>query len=442
MLTGTGSLSLRKSDLENQKVPAVGFIKTTFAHKATAGQTGINLTSLTLPTEMSTNGFSNPPTSQLTNAQLLFHKNNLTLVSSARGLLQQGLSYTVATSTQINFLGFTALEGEIFTGTIDYTAQTGIKVVDASPINATGTLAATTTDFNVGVPFKVGQYSTTQIGAVLVFVDGIIQFRNTGNSSVTLDGNYREVDAGGGLGTIIRFNVADPTNARNILVVSNGLLSERPDGSMMAVIENVNGQLQNMAPYVAALAGQTTATVLGAAPSNVDLKSFGDRVVTLETSYPARKVTGDTSGTVVPAGYIGERVFASTSSTYSASTTLTTYSDVTGLSITITAGVWHLYAILPLQMTWQSGSGTATAVGFIRKSDNTNIVAAPGVSINSGGGPLITGTASMSTIVSISATTTYKASVAAFAVNGSPVINVLNCYGGLGEATIYAIRIA
>jgi hypothetical protein len=306
MLTGTGSLSLRKSDLENQKVPAVGFIKTTFAHKATAGQTGINLTSLTLPTEMSSNGFSNPPTSQLTNAQLLFYKNNLTLVSSARGLLQQGLSYTVATSTQINFLGFTALEGEIFTGTIDYTAQTGIKVVDASPINATGTLAATTTDFNVGVPFKVGQYSTTQIGAVLVFVDGIIQFRNTGNSSVTLDGNYREVDAGGGLGTIIRFNVADPTNARNILVVSNGLLSERPDGSMMAVIENVNGQLQNMAPYVAALAGQTTATVLGAAPSNVDLKSFGDRVVTLETSYPARKVTGDTSGTVVPAGYIGE----------------------------------------------------------------------------------------------------------------------------------------
>lgn len=350
MINGTGSLSLRKQDLENQKIPAVGFVKTAFAHKASAGATGFNLASLTIPPEMTANGFSNPPTSQLTGAQLLFYKNNLTLTSSARGLLQQGLSYTIASSSQINFIGFTALAGEIFTGTIDYTAQTGVKVVDARPINATGTLAATTTDFNVGTPFKVAQYSTTQIGGVMVFLDGVLQFRNTNNSSTTLDGNYYEVDAGGGLGTIIRFNLADPDNTRNVLVVSNGLLSERPDGSMMATIESIQGQVNNMAGYVASATGNSTTTVLGAAPSNVDLKAFGDRVLTLEqnrartdltntfTAY--QQIPGRTDGNPVSTGYLGEII--SSNSVIALSTTSTQFFNA--FSQAMQPGRWLVFA--------------------------------------------------------------------------------------------------
>jgi len=231
---------------------------------------------------MSANGFTNPSAAQVTSANLLFYKNNLTLVSSARGLLISSMAYVVASSSQINFIGFTALDNEVFTGTIDYTAITGVKVVDARPINATGTLTAATTDFNVGIPFRVGQYGTTQIGSVLVFLDGVLQFRNSSNSSVTLDGNYYEVEAGSGLGNIIRFNTVDLTNDRSVMVIGNGTLSERPDGSMMAVIEAVQGQVNNAAIYVAALAGTTTTAVLGAAPSNVDLKSFGDKVSTLQ----------------------------------------------------------------------------------------------------------------------------------------------------------------
>lgn len=281
MINGTGSVSLRKKDLENQKIPTVGFQKTVFAHKATNGATGINLAALTTPTELTSLGFSQPSVGELQNANLLFYRNNLKLVSSLRGQLVDFLSYTVSGSTQITFQGFTAAAGEIFVGTIDYNAVTGVKVVDATPTIATGTLTALTRDFNSGTPFKVGTYPTTQVGSVLVYLDGMQQFRNTGNSSTVLDGNYYEVDAGGGLGVIIRFNQAD-TVARSVLVVSNGLVSERPDGSMMATIEGVQGQINNLATYVAAAVGQPLTTVLGGAPSNVDLKAFGDRVLTLE----------------------------------------------------------------------------------------------------------------------------------------------------------------
>lgn len=281
MINGTGTISLRKSDLSNQKIAASGQKRTVFAHKASAGATGISLNSLTIPTEMSSIGFVNPSASDLANLNLLFNRSNLILVSSARGLLMDYVSYSVAGSTQINFNGFTALEGEIFTGIIQIMAQ-GARVVDASPIIATGTLAATTTDFNVGTPFELGKYSSQQVGAVLVFLDGVQQFRNTGNQASPADGNYYELSAGAGLSTVIRFNQVDLTNDRNILVLSNGLLAERPDGSMMAIIEAVNGKLNNMATYVAALAGVSTTTVQGAAPTNPDLKAFGDKVTTLQ----------------------------------------------------------------------------------------------------------------------------------------------------------------
>ena len=317
MIQGSGNTSLRKQDLENQRIPAVGFQKTYAAHKATAGQTSINLTALTLPPEMAANGLTNPSTATLQAANLLFYRKNLTVTSSLRGRLIDQLSYTVATSTSISLLGFTASEGEIFTLNIDYVSTGSARVVGASITPASGTIAIGTTDFNTGTPFKVGQNSSSQVGAVLFFVDGVLQTRNTGNSSTTLDGNYYEVDAGGGLGVILRLNQA-ATQTLNVLVISNGILYERPDGSMLATIENVNGQLQTMATYVAAATGQTTTTVLGAAPSNVDLKAFGDRVFSLEqnrartdlanTWTVSQSLLGDTSGAAIVAGRVGEAV--------------------------------------------------------------------------------------------------------------------------------------
>jgi len=286
---------------------------------------------------------------------MMFYRNNLTLVSSLRGRLMDFLSYTLASNTQINFIGFTALDGEIFTGTLDYSTTDGVQVVDADPIGATGLLLANTTDFNVGVPFTVNKYPGRQFGDVMVFLDGWQQFRNTGNSSTNLDGNYYEVDAGNGLGTIIRFNVTDPQN-RNVLVSSNGLVATRPTGSMMAVIEAAQGQINNMASYVAALAGQTVTTILGASPSNVDLKAFGDRVfsienrvTSLETTYASSTVYGITKGGQLPSnlgiaaiadGFIGRTysIFTLSPQALTSGVTTTLYTQV------LPPGKWVIHA--------------------------------------------------------------------------------------------------
>lgn len=280
-LTGKSSLSLRKKDLENEKSIALGFKKVVFAHKATAGDTGINLQSLVTPTEMSSAGFTNPTSSALAGAQLLVYRNNLKLISSEKGLLMDFLSYNIAGSMQINFNGWTASDGEIFTGIIDEAPVTGNQIVDGNAIVSTGALAAGTTDYNVGSPFEVGKYISSQVGAVVVYRNGLQQFRNTGNSSSVLDGNYYEVDPGGGLATLIRFNDAAGVNDDSILVTSNGILTEKPTGSTIATLETLAGQIDAMVPSLAAAIGVPEST-FQAAPNNVDLKQFGDAVLLLQ----------------------------------------------------------------------------------------------------------------------------------------------------------------
>lgn len=280
-LTGRSTLSLKKKDVQQQKKAGTAYRRLVFAHKASAGETGINFTSLTQPSEMAALGFTNPSSSDILAANILFYKKNLTVISSARGVLMQDLSYIVPTSSRIEFQGFVALQDEIFTCLLETGVKDGLNVVDASPIIATGELAIGSTDFNVGTPFEVGKYSSQQIGSVLVFRNGAIQFRNPSNT--TSGGNYQEVDNGSGLGTIIRFNNAPVGQTDNIVVWGN-LLAERPDGSMMAAIESLAGQLDQMIPTLAALAGVPETTFQGQ-PNNQDLKAFGDKVSNLENIF-------------------------------------------------------------------------------------------------------------------------------------------------------------
>lgn len=270
-IQGKDTLTLRKRNTANEKRIAVGFTKLQAWHKATAGETGIDLLSLNFPSEIA--GATNPSNSKLAQAQLRKYAANVTIRSSLRGVLMRELAYTIPNATRINWLNFTSAENEIFEITIDHEASTELSVVDGKTIIATGELAIAATDFNVGEPFETGKNDATQIGSVLVFRNGLLQFRNPGNG--TTGGNYQEVDPGGGLGTIIRFNNAPVGQADNIQVVSNGVVAERPTASQMAEIEKVQGQVDAMIPTLAALA-DVEETDFQAAPNNVDLKVFGD----------------------------------------------------------------------------------------------------------------------------------------------------------------------
>jgi hypothetical protein len=295
-LIGKGTTSIRKKDVQEQRSVALGFKKIRFAHKATLGDTTIPLTSLVTPTEMSTYGFVNPNATEMARAQINLYRNNLKLVSSLKGLLIDQLSYVVSSSSTITFVDFTAEDGEIFTGWMDETPTTSLTVVDGSAVVASGILAAGSTDFNIGTPIPINKNSASQIGAVMVFADRGLQYRKVGNIT-SGDGDYIEVPVAGGLGSLIRFNAS--ASDRFITVMSNGVIAERPDGSMTAMIERVQGQVDAMVPTLAAVSGLPT-TTFQTAPNSVDLKQFGDQLIAndaLDVVQSARLTALETANT-------------------------------------------------------------------------------------------------------------------------------------------------
>jgi len=288
-LIGKGSTSFKKKDVLEQKSVALGFRKIRFAHKATAGASTINLGALVAPSEMSSNGFTNPSVAQITKANIMFYRNNLKLVSSLRGLLVDQLSYVVSSSLTITFLDFTAEDGEIFQGWLDEAPSTSLSVVDGNQIVASGILLAGQTDFNIGTPIEINKNPASSLGSVMVFMDRGLAARKVGNIT-TGAGDYIEVPVAGGVGSLIRFNASG--SDRYIQVMSNGVVAERPDGSMMAAIERVQGQVDAMVPVLASAAGVPT-TTFQTGPSNVDLKQFGDTVATDVQALAAYKTSND-----------------------------------------------------------------------------------------------------------------------------------------------------
>lgn len=236
-MIGKLTKSYRKQDSQNQTNLAIGFKSLVFAHKATIGDTSIDLTALSTPSELT--GFTNPSSSEIVAAQLLFYKNNLKLTRSAGGLMIPYQEYQVVSSSRINLTN-AALDGEIFYGVVDFSAKTGVLGVDARVIRATGTLAASATDINVGAEFKTNAYSSSQIGEVLLYIDGILQMRNVNNvtAAPSADGNYEEVSLGTGYSSVLRMNQS-VAYSRSYVVVSAVAIVQRPDGSRDAVLESL-----------------------------------------------------------------------------------------------------------------------------------------------------------------------------------------------------------
>ncbi len=283
--TGKGSSYIVKKSVGQSTAINTGFRKSRFLHQASAGQTLIQLNSLVSPP--SAVNYSGP-TPGLGGINLLNYQNNLTLKSSIRGDLMMNLAFVVSGSQTIKLL-FEAAEGEIFEGIIDAEARTALTLADAKPLVVSGTLVAGQTDFNVGEPFKVGLYPSMKHGSVRVDVDRVLMYRNDGNNppGPGISGDYYEVHAGAGLGTIIRFNQPDLVNDREVTVTSIGALVERPNQSMLAIAEALQGQIDAMVPTLAELADVPETNFQGT-PNNVDLKSFGDRVLSLEQTTDSR----------------------------------------------------------------------------------------------------------------------------------------------------------
>lgn len=132
-------------------------------------------------------------------------------------------------------------------------------------------------------------------------------------------------------------------------------------------------------------------------------------------NYPltvsARQVAGDVSGVAVPAGYIGERI-TWTSAPVTQTATLSE-TDWTNATITLTPGVWQVYA--SIVTTAQAGTAVGSTCEVIVKITDTsnNIVQEMDKSVYISSGtvnttPSLIGVIPFSFVANVNSSTTYK----------------------------------
>lgn len=277
MTIGKKNSTLKKQKgVQESKIATTGIKNLVFWHEASEGDKSISYANLVFPTGLV--GEVNPTSAEILSANLGLFKNNVKVFSSLNGELMTGLTCIVKTSQIVFLNGYEAEDGEIFKITYKNQAITGTNVVDAKPLTATGVLDAGDVDFAVGEAFPIGKYSQQQVGEVLVFVDGELQHRNAANADAdpSADGNYQEVASANGFGSVIRFN--EPfIEDKPVQVISRNLIVERPDISMMQLIETLGGQIDKIIEYIAQDLG-VDPTIFQVGPNEIDLKQFGDLV--------------------------------------------------------------------------------------------------------------------------------------------------------------------
>jgi len=126
-------------------------------------------------------------------------------------------------------------------------------------------------------------------------------------------------------------------------------------------------------------------------------------------------IKGIASGGTIASGYIGEKLEVTSTSIFTQSNAASgTYYDYTSMSLTLTPGVWRLSCNLPIEGVYSSGGAGSTIVaGAIRTGSTEVISGCVGLVGASVAEPMQTlfNTFSGSTIVNISASTTYKLSI-------------------------------
>lgn len=286
MITTKLEKSYKKITTPDNKLGTVGHQSIEFYHQANAGDTTINLTAMTLPASVAAKGFVNPSIATIAAAKLLANRANLSL-HTYKGRWFDRIDYDMPTSVTIK-LNQPAEQDEIFYGVIQNIVKNQTVNLDLQQIVAVGTLAQGATDFVVGKQFRVNQNPMYQMGELQVFRGNhlSLMLRNVDNApaSPSADGNYQEVDSGGGWGNKIKFNDVGLLGGELVVVMSTGRLLERPTDSLLQEIEALAGQLDAIIPYVEELMDMPAGS-LKSSPTNVDLKSFGDKVLMLDSKY-------------------------------------------------------------------------------------------------------------------------------------------------------------
>lgn len=282
-ITGNEDISIARKEVKESQVGSIQTTKTLiFKHSASEGDLVIDTTALTAPADALANGFIQDNPSAL---NLLVNKKNLKIHSS-RGLwLQMHEDFKVTGVNTIQLIGNIAslggaLEGEVFTIYAVPVQSNSIITTDHKKQHQEYLLLDGQTILNLGREFEANRNPLSQIGAIRVWRNGVGPLlRNAGNVAANplADGNYQEIDAGNGLGTMIEFNVA-PSGQDDVIVVEFGL-EYAGDLSLVGDIHAIWGSILKLAEDVKDLGPYDITRYLTANPSEVERRGFGDIVL-------------------------------------------------------------------------------------------------------------------------------------------------------------------
>lgn len=266
-----------------------GYSKTIeWYHRATSGDTFIDLTNLSVPSVSVVSDYTPPTYTEILSCNLLQNSASFKLISSLKGLLIKGISYRIVDNTTIQ-LNFSAEADEIFYGIIEAKKTSATQIVDGIANGSTGVITSGSSIFNTGYPFEVNKNSNSQIGSVLVFLGNTLLFRCASNNLNNV-GDYIELDGGSGVGNQIQLKKSVLIDTP-YMVIPIGVGVNNPTDSQNAVIETLAGQVQRLIDDMSLLTGNSTSAYQGA-PNYVDLKTFGDMVIDL---YNGTNITSYTS---------------------------------------------------------------------------------------------------------------------------------------------------
>ena len=284
-IKGTNTQSIQKGSFPKGRNPVVGTKNIKFHHRTAAGETIIDLTSLSV----SGTGLTNPSPTELAKIRLKdFSANLVEFISSAKNSLMEGtlLGYEIVDNQTIR-LNFEAEENEIFTGIFSSATVNGTVIADVRTPGASGTLSEATTDFNLGEAVPIDDLTNQFPIQVYRGTDAKLMKRNTGNAVYVADptiGNYQMIDSGDGFCQIIRFNIAGDVGGEDICWSARGALGERPNLSVLQQVDSLNGIVDLIAADALIDFGFdiTEPNRYAGTAANIDLKTFGDRVLNLE----------------------------------------------------------------------------------------------------------------------------------------------------------------
>jgi hypothetical protein len=359
------NISLSKKDLSKSRIPLVGTRNVTFYHKAIAGDLSINLLALSMPSEMPTN--VQATVAEISGANLAINKKNLSLVSSANGLLMSGLHYVVTSSTTIQLIGPYLISGaevdEIFTGVINAAPVTDLVVASARSVDKTYTLGVGQTILNLGREYQTGQNINDDIGSIKVFVNGMLAHRGT---------DYAEVDAGSGYGTTISFYTA-PVSIPYSVAVDFGVMSIT-DNDAIGAIENLAGAIKKIAVDLADVAGTSESDYYSASPSEIERRTFGDKVLTNEAKLTLYDTVQSLS--VYTKTKYQEKTQVSTTATVGVLPDLSFSNLVIGKTYRVSANInaqWSATAAVVMSLKFTNGSTVKQVnIGGNHNSGNWN----------------------------------------------------------------------